>query len=126
MTELEEKAAALQSKLDKANRKISINEIHNESYILERDEALNTVSVQRKRIERLEAELADARKGQSSRHADSRKNDAENMYSREQNKAQKSIYYVRRTLHDTETRYVRLEKLIFALIIAVSRLRPYF
>ena len=88
MTELEEKAAALQSKLDKANRKISINEIHNESYILERDEALNAVAAQRKRIERLEAELAEARKGQSSRHADSRKNEGENMHSREEFKAQ--------------------------------------
>lgn len=87
-TELEEKAAALQSKLDKANRKISINEIHNESYILERDEALNTVSAQRKRIERLEAELADVRKGQSSRPADSRKSDGDNIHSREQYKAQ--------------------------------------
>ena len=44
----------------------------------------------------------------------------------EQDKIQRPIYYVSRVLHDAETRYTRLEKLIFALIIAVRRLRPYF
>ena len=29
-------------------------------------------------------------------------------------------------LHDAETRYVKLEKLIFVLIVTIKRLRPYF
>ena len=44
----------------------------------------------------------------------------------EQDKIQKPIYYVSQTLHDTKTRYTRLEKLIFILVIAAQRLRPYF
>lgn len=51
---LEDQVASLQSRLDQANRKISINEIHNESYKTERDEALE-------KIKRLESELNGAR-----------------------------------------------------------------
>ncbi|KAK8043689.1 hypothetical protein PG993_006119 [Apiospora rasikravindrae] len=45
-SELEDKVATLQAKLDKANRKISINEIHTETYISERDEALKSATIQ--------------------------------------------------------------------------------
>ncbi|XP_073112239.1 uncharacterized protein [Elaeis guineensis] len=39
---------------------------------------------------------------------------------------QKPIYYTSKILHDVETRYSKLEKLIFALIITVRKLQPYF
>ena len=45
---------------------------------------------------------------------------------REEAKMQRSIYYVSRVLRDVETRYSRLEKLIYYLLIAARRLRPYF
>ena len=41
----------------------------------------------------------------------------------EQDKIQRPIYY-NRVLHDAGTRYTKLEKLIFTLIIAVRRLQP--
>ncbi|KAH6657267.1 hypothetical protein BKA67DRAFT_554809 [Truncatella angustata] len=55
--QLEEKMATLQAKLDKANRKISINEIHTETYVNERDEALKSASAQAEKISRLQAQL---------------------------------------------------------------------
>lgn len=58
---LEEKVATLQAKLDKANRKISINEIHTESYVTERDEALKGATEQLEKIGSLQAELDAAR-----------------------------------------------------------------
>ncbi|XP_077237260.1 uncharacterized protein LOC143878928 [Tasmannia lanceolata] len=39
---------------------------------------------------------------------------------------QKPIYYVSKVLHDAETRYQRVEKLAYALIMAARKLRPYF
>ena len=45
---------------------------------------------------------------------------------KEEAKVQWSIYYVSRTLRDAETRYTKLEKLTYALLIAARRLRPYF
>lgn len=54
---LEEKVATLQAKLDKANRKISINEIHTESYVTERDEALRSAGASAEKISRLQAQL---------------------------------------------------------------------
>ncbi|XP_038974824.1 uncharacterized protein LOC120106050 [Phoenix dactylifera] len=44
----------------------------------------------------------------------------------EEDKLQKPIYYANRVLRDIETRYSKLEKIIFALIISARRLRPYF
>lgn len=41
-------------------------------------------------------------------------------------KRQLLVYYISRVLHDAETRYQVIEKLAFALVIAVRRLRPYF
>ncbi len=38
----------------------------------------------------------------------------------------KPFYYISRILRDAETRYSKLEKTIFALIISARRLRPYF
>ena len=45
---------------------------------------------------------------------------------KEEAKVQRSIYYVSRALRDAETRYTKLEKLTYALLIAARRLRPYF
>ena len=45
---------------------------------------------------------------------------------REEEKIQWSVYYVRKRLLDAETRYLELEKLALALIVAPRKLRPYF
>lgn len=60
-SQLEEQVASLQSRLDKANRKISINDIHTESYITERDEALKSTTEYLEKIKRLQSELSMAR-----------------------------------------------------------------
>lgn len=44
----------------------------------------------------------------------------------EDNGRQQSVYYVSKTLFDTETRYTQLEKLALALVMALKKLRPYF
>ena len=44
----------------------------------------------------------------------------------EQDNFQKPVYYTSRVLHDMEIRYIKLEKLIFALIVTARRLRSYF
>ncbi|XP_077214758.1 uncharacterized protein LOC143849580 [Tasmannia lanceolata] len=45
---------------------------------------------------------------------------------REEYHQQKPIYYVSKVLHDAETRYQRVEKLVYALVMAARKLRPYF
>ena len=45
---------------------------------------------------------------------------------REEEKAQKPVYYVSRALHDAEERYLPMEKLAFALVTATCKLKPYF
>jgi hypothetical protein len=45
---------------------------------------------------------------------------------REERDMQKPVYYVSKVLKDTETRYTAAEKLAYALLITVRRLRPYF
>ena len=45
---------------------------------------------------------------------------------KEEAKIQWPIYYISRVLRDAETRYTKLEKLTYALLIAARRLRPYF
>ena len=40
--------------------------------------------------------------------------------------AQTPIYYVSKALQDAETRYPEIEKLAVALIVAATKLRPYF
>ncbi|KAK6859858.1 Spindle pole body protein ppc89 [Apiospora arundinis] len=75
-SELEDKVATLQAKLDKANRKISINEIHTETYISERDEALKSATSQLERVHRLELELEAARKGLNGSNGNQRAHDA--------------------------------------------------
>ncbi|KAI1135990.1 hypothetical protein F5Y05DRAFT_392610 [Hypoxylon sp. FL0543] len=60
-SQLEEQVSSLQARLDKANRKISINEIHTESYIAERDEALKSATEHVDRIKQLQTELGLAR-----------------------------------------------------------------
>ncbi|XP_077232485.1 uncharacterized protein LOC143869813 [Tasmannia lanceolata] len=45
---------------------------------------------------------------------------------REEHNQQKPIYYVSKVLHDAETRYQRIEKLAYALVMAARKLRPYF
>ncbi|KAJ2975099.1 hypothetical protein NUW58_g8452 [Xylaria curta] len=53
-TELEEQVTTLKSRLDQANRKISLNEIHNQSFVAERDEALQRASDHVTTIKRLQ------------------------------------------------------------------------
>ena len=45
---------------------------------------------------------------------------------REEKEAQYPVYYVSKRLLDAETRYTNMEKLVYALIIASRKLRPYF
>ena len=45
---------------------------------------------------------------------------------KEEEKVQWPVYYVSKRLLDAETRYLELDKLILALIIASRKLRPYF
>ncbi|XP_073112229.1 uncharacterized protein [Elaeis guineensis] len=45
---------------------------------------------------------------------------------REEGWIRKSIYYANKVLHDIETRYFKLEKLIFILVITMRKLWPYF
>ncbi|XP_074351895.1 uncharacterized protein LOC141691046 [Apium graveolens] len=45
---------------------------------------------------------------------------------REEDGIQLPVYYVRKRLDDAETRYMSLEKLAYALILAFRKLRPYF
>ncbi|KAI1119103.1 hypothetical protein F5Y14DRAFT_396457 [Nemania sp. NC0429] len=54
-TQLEEQITSLQTRLDQANRKISLNEIHNQSFVAERDEALQRASDHATTIKRLQA-----------------------------------------------------------------------
>ena len=45
---------------------------------------------------------------------------------REKDKHQHPIYYVSKSLLNTETRYTSMEKLLLALVTAVKKLRHYF
>ena len=36
------------------------------------------------------------------------------------------MYYLIKVLQDAEIRYTKLEKLIFALVVTVKKLQPYF
>ena len=45
---------------------------------------------------------------------------------REEEKVQWHVYYVSKRLLDVETRYLELEKLVLALVIASRKLRSYF
>ncbi|XP_074374125.1 uncharacterized protein LOC141714507 [Apium graveolens] len=45
---------------------------------------------------------------------------------REEDGQQSQVYYVSKRLHDAETRYTSMEKLVYALILASRKLRPYF
>ena len=45
---------------------------------------------------------------------------------REEEKVQRSVYYVSKRLLDAEARYPKLEKLALALMVTSSHLRPYF
>jgi len=39
---------------------------------------------------------------------------------------QKPVYYISKVLHDAETRYPKVQKLVYLLVIATKHLRPYF
>lgn len=39
---------------------------------------------------------------------------------------QKSVYYINKVLYDVETKYFKLEKIVYALVISTRRLHPYF
>ncbi|XP_074361144.1 uncharacterized protein LOC141701377 [Apium graveolens] len=45
---------------------------------------------------------------------------------REEDGQQSPMYYVSKRLYDAETRYTSMEKLVYALILASRKLRPYF
>ncbi|XP_019184278.1 PREDICTED: uncharacterized protein LOC109179169 [Ipomoea nil] len=45
---------------------------------------------------------------------------------REEERTQHPVYYVSRSLKAAETRYTALEKIVYALVIIVRRLAPYF
>ena len=45
---------------------------------------------------------------------------------REEDKVQWSVYYMSIRLLDAETRYLELEKLALALMVASRKLKPYF
>ncbi|XP_038986795.1 uncharacterized protein LOC120112114 [Phoenix dactylifera] len=45
---------------------------------------------------------------------------------REESKLQKPVYYTSRVLRGAETRYSKLEKTAYALVVSARRLRPYF
>ncbi|GAB2268980.1 hypothetical protein Dimus_038750 [Dionaea muscipula] len=45
---------------------------------------------------------------------------------REDNKVQRPVYYTSKMLHNAEERYLKADKLAFALITASRRLKPYF
>ncbi|KAI2605538.1 hypothetical protein GGR54DRAFT_445342 [Hypoxylon sp. NC1633] len=59
-SQLEDQVSSLQARLDKANRKVSISEIHTESYVAERDEALKSATEHLDKIKRLQSELNQA------------------------------------------------------------------
>ena len=45
---------------------------------------------------------------------------------REENRVQKPVYYVSKVLMGAENRYVKIEKIAYALLIAARKLRHYF
>ncbi|XP_074356720.1 uncharacterized protein LOC141696485 [Apium graveolens] len=45
---------------------------------------------------------------------------------REEDAQQSPVYYVSKRLHDVETHYTSMEKLVYALILASRKLHPYF
>ena len=45
---------------------------------------------------------------------------------REKNKIQLPVYYISQAFQGAETRYPRIEKITFALIVASRKLYPYF
>ena len=45
---------------------------------------------------------------------------------RDEGAAQTPIYYVTKALQDAKTRYLEIEKLVLALVVAARKLRPYF
>ncbi|XP_074377813.1 uncharacterized protein LOC141719323 [Apium graveolens] len=45
---------------------------------------------------------------------------------REEDAQQSLVYYVSKRLHDAKTHYTSMEKLVYALILALRKLRPYF
>lgn len=48
------------------------------------------------------------------------------VFVKEEGIEQNPVYYANHTLKDVETRYTRLGKLVYALIIASRKLRQYF
>ena len=45
---------------------------------------------------------------------------------KEEGKVQRPVFYINRILKEEEVRYLSLEKLVLALVIASRRLKPYF
>ena len=45
---------------------------------------------------------------------------------REEDRVQYPVYYISYRLLDVKTRYTLMEKLIYCLVVALRKLRPYF
>ena len=45
---------------------------------------------------------------------------------KDENRIQLSIYYISKVLYNVKTKYSKMEKMIYALIIPTQHLRPYF
>ena len=45
---------------------------------------------------------------------------------REENKIQLLVYYISQAFQGVEARYLRIEKITFALVVALRKLHPYF
>ncbi|KAI1383878.1 uncharacterized protein F4822DRAFT_417904 [Hypoxylon trugodes] len=95
-SQLEEQISSLQARLDKANRKISINEIHTESYVAERDEALKSATEHLEKIKLLQTELNTACQKLSSLRGDNTENmdklESENLSLRNNNNSIRQQY----------------------------------
>ena len=48
------------------------------------------------------------------------------LFKEDENKKQRPIFFVRKSLFEAETRYTRLEQAILALRVAAQKLHPYF
>ena len=51
---------------------------------------------------------------------------SETLFKEDENRKQRPIFFIRKSLSEVETRYTRLEQVALALRVAAKRLRPYF
>ena len=48
------------------------------------------------------------------------------LFKEDENKKQRPIFFIRKSLEEVETQYTRLEQAVLALCVAARKLRPYF